>query len=318
MLSAAKPAATILRCKNLASLAKDENSKPEQFPPMARILAISSQVARGNVGLSIIVPALQALGHEVIALPTVLLSNHPGHAHSAGTRVDPAVLHKMLDALDANGWLTDVDGVLTGYLPTQEHVLFALACLRRVRTARGRNPMTYLCDPVLGDDPKGLYIDERAARAIREHLVGLADIATPNRFELSYLNSARGPVEVRSALDAFKRHLGCAMTIATSIPSADAGTVTNASYCDGKAELTRVNLRQDAPHGTGDLFAALVLSSCLTRNDRNGALAFATAGVDMTLAGSAGHDQLLVSALPTKINRPAPWLVEALAHGTAS
>ena len=46
---------------------------------MARILAISSQVVRGHVGLSAIVPALQRLGHEVLPIPTIILSNHPGH-----------------------------------------------------------------------------------------------------------------------------------------------------------------------------------------------------------------------------------------------
>ena len=53
---------------------------------MARVLVISSQVARGHVGLAAIVPALQGLGHEVIALPTV-------HEH----------LHAALDRLRAAG-----------------------------------------------------------------------------------------------------------------------------------------------------------------------------------------------------------------------
>ncbi len=280
---------------------------------MARILALSSQVARGNVGLSIIAPALQALGHEVIALPTVILSNHPGHAHVAGARVDPAVLHQMLDALDANGWLAGVDGVLTGYLPSVAHVSFALECVRRVRKSQGRHAVTFLCDPVLGDDPKGLYIDEAAASAIRDYLVGLADIATPNRFELSYLNSTHGPFEVRSPADAFKSSLGCQMTIATSIPSGVPGETMNTAYCYGQKNLTRVPLRPNAPHGTGDLFSALVLASCLDSKDWFGALAFATAGVDMALAASAGRDQLLVSTLPAKIKPPARWPVEVFA-----
>ena len=156
---------------------------------MARILAISSQVARGAVGLSIIVPALQALGHEVIGLPTVVLSNHPGHAHVAGTRIEAAVLHKMLDALAANGWLQGVDGVLSGYLPTIAHVAFAGEAVARVRAGNMGLKANYLCDPVLGDDPHGLYIDEAAAKAIRDRLIPIADIATPNRFEQSFLVS---------------------------------------------------------------------------------------------------------------------------------
>ena len=51
---------------------------------MARVLALSSYVAFGSVGLAAIVPALHWLGHEVIALPTVVLSNHPGYPRFAG------------------------------------------------------------------------------------------------------------------------------------------------------------------------------------------------------------------------------------------
>jgi pyridoxine kinase len=66
---------------------------------MSRVLAISSQVAYGYLGLSAAVPALQALGHDVMALPTVLLSNEPGDRPSAGQRIAPAVLADIAEAL---------------------------------------------------------------------------------------------------------------------------------------------------------------------------------------------------------------------------
>lgn len=276
---------------------------------MARILAISSQVARGNVGLSIIVPALQALGHEVIALPTVMLSNHPGHPLVAGTLMEPNVLHNMLDALAANGWLAGLDGVLTGYLPSAEHVAFASAAVRRTRAATPHKPLTYLCDPVLGDDPKGLYIDEAAARAIRAQLIPLADIATPNRFELSYLNSTAGAVDIGSHEDALRFHLDCTTTIATSIPSFASGETMNVLYSAGATALTRVTLRKDAPHGTGDLFSALVLSAALGGAEMFDVLSSATAGVDAVLAASTGRDELNISALPRSRGPALAWPV---------
>lgn len=147
---------------------------------MARVLVISSQVARGSVGLNAVLPALAAYGHEAIALPTVLLSNHPGHGRFAGERIDPTMLGRMVDALDANGWLDEVAAVLTGYLPSAAHVGFAAKALAMVQA---RNPAARLfCDPVLGDDPKGLYIAEEAAHALRDALVPLAEFTFPNRF----------------------------------------------------------------------------------------------------------------------------------------
>ena len=160
---------------------------------MARILAISSQVASGHVGLSAIVPALQRLGHDIVALPTILLSNHPGRLPASGTRIDPAVLDQMLETLDANGRLDEIDAILTGYLPSAAHVAVAASAVRRCRIKS--EGTVFLCDPVIGDDPKGVYIDPEAAAAMRATLLPLADIATPNRFELAWLSdqSVVGP-----------------------------------------------------------------------------------------------------------------------------
>ena len=273
---------------------------------MARILAISSQVARGHVGLSIIVPALQALGHDVVALPSVLLSNHPGHAHVAGTAIDPETLHAMLDALSANGWLSGLDAIITGYLPTTDHVAFACRAVNLVRSASPGRTVPYLCDPVLGDDPKGLYIDARAAAAIRADLTGLADYATPNRFELSFLTGQ----DIRSAPLAFAAGKPGPTLIATSIPSASQAETLNTLIAPSTHALTRVPLRSNAPHGTGDLFSALFLSAHLDGASDADALSSATAGVDQTLAGSTGSSELQLSALPARDRLPAPWPIE--------
>lgn len=295
---------------------------------MARILAISSQVARGSVGLSIIVPALQALGHEVIALPTIVLSNHPGHPHVAGTQIDPSVLHTMLHALEANGWLESVDGILTGYLPSVEHVRFAAAAVARIKSLRGAHAVTYLCDPVLGDDPKGLYIAKTAAEAIRDQLIPLADLATPNRFELSYLNSTHIKADVRSAESATECHLDCGATFATSIPSDRPGETMNVMAAAGLRALTRVPLRPNAPNGTGDLFSGLLLSAWIAASRRlvagehvmigDHALAFATAGVDTILAASRNKDELAIPALDALRHTTLTWPIEQIGDRAAN
>ena len=66
-----------------------------------RVLALSSQVAVGHVGLAAAVPVLQRLGVPVTALPTVMLSNHPGWAAVAGHAMPVADLQAMIDALSA-------------------------------------------------------------------------------------------------------------------------------------------------------------------------------------------------------------------------
>ena len=132
----------------------------------------------------------------------------------AGQRIDPALLRQILATLDAHGWLKGVDAVLSGYLPTPEHVAVVAEAVELVR---GHNPAaTYYCDPVLGDDPKGLYIAEDAARALAETLVPIADVTFPNRFELEWLSGV--PVTEAASARAAAARLGSAWTIATSIP----------------------------------------------------------------------------------------------------
>jgi pyridoxine kinase len=259
---------------------------------MARILSISSQVVRGAIGNSAAAFALQRLGHEVWALPTVVLSNHPGHAHVAGLRVPPETLAAMLDALAANGWLGEVDAIATGYCPTAAHVAFATSVIARVR-ATGRRPLIHV-DPVIGDDPKGVYIEAAAAVAMRDALVPLADVLTPNRFELEWLTGMT--VTDSSAARTAARTLGNGrVVLATSVPAAG-GALTNVLYSD-RAECEIVVLkRPHAPHGTGDLFAALYLGYSLNGQTPDAALAGAAAGVEAALVASAGSDELQLAA----------------------
>ena len=258
---------------------------------MARILALSSQVVSGRVGLSVIQPALQQRGHEVLAVPTILLSNHPGQQAASGTRIDPGVLDAMFATLEANGRLAGIDAILTGYLPSPAHVAAAARAVDRCRAvATAPLPLPYLCDPVIGDDPKGMYIDPAAAAALRETLLPRADIVTPNRFELAWLTGATvdGPATAIAAA----RSLARPVVLATSIPMEGDRLGTVAVTADSAA-LASVNQRTSVPNGTGDLLAALFLARYLT-SGRNiaVALAEAVAEVDRIIAASSGRSEL--------------------------
>jgi pyridoxine kinase len=259
---------------------------------MGTILAISSQVARGYVGLSAVVPALNALGHEVIALPTIILSNHPGHGTAAGQRMDAAVLSRMLATLDAHGWLGEVDAVLSGYLPSPEHVAVVAEAVQRVRA---HNPdAAYFCDPVLGDDPKGLYIAEDAARALATTLVPLADICFPNRFELAWLSSQL-VTDVASAERA-ARALGPSVTVATSIPAADDGLATVAVTA-AEVFVSVVPRLDNVPNGTGDLLAALFAGHRVNGCTVAEALELSVSGVQWAICTSATRDEMNLIAI---------------------
>ncbi len=259
---------------------------------MRRVLALSSYVAHGAVGLQASLPPLRQLGVDVIGLPSILLSNHPGHSRSTGAAVAPELLADMIDAMDANGWLGAVDAVLTGYLPTAEHAVLAAAMVARIRK---QSPgATYLCDPVLGDDPDGLYIPRTAAEAVREKLVPAADVITPNRFELAWL-SGQDVIGPESAVAAARALTGAHVAATSIVDGPD--RLANLLIAPAATWVCSSERLPDVPHGTGDLFAGLLLASLIDGASGDTALAYATGGVAQAVLHSQGAQDLAISGL---------------------
>lgn len=223
------------------------------LPRPPRVLSIQSEVAAGHVGNGAARFALQRLGVDVVALPTVLFSNHPGHGGFAGRAVPVADLEALLEGLTARGFLDGIDAVLSGYLGEAAQA----ECVREaVRTVKRRNPgALYLLDPVFGDEG-GAYARPGVAEAMARHLLPLADIVAPNRFELASLSSRR----IESAADAAAaaRALGRPLVLATSVPCAG-GAIGTAAVTAAEAFLASAPRAAHAPSGTGDLLAALFL-----------------------------------------------------------
>lgn len=217
------------------------------------MLILSSVVAMGHVGLSAGQPACQLLGVEVTGVPTIVLSNHPAWPHVAGTAIAPDRIAEMIGALEANGWLAGHDAVLVGYMPGAGHVEAAMEVVERMREALPG--LLVVVDPILGDVPKGLYVKEEVAAAVRDRLVPLADVVTPNLFELGWL-TGRDCGDVNGAAEA-ARALGVPVVHVTSPPLGEAETGV-LSVTEDRAELYRTKKVPEVPHGIGDVFAALV------------------------------------------------------------
>jgi pyridoxine kinase len=278
---------------------------------MPTILSLSSQVAYGHVGHSAGVFAWQRLGIDVIALPTVLLSNRPDLPHKAGERVRTELLADMFSALEANGWLGQIDAVFTGYLPSAAHAELAARIVTRLKVEN--SDLFYCCDPILGDEPGGLYVAEEAARAVRDAVVPLADAVTPNSFELGWLTDR--PVTTADEAVAAARALA-PMVLATSAPAADAAQLANLLVTPGEAWETLVARRDAAPHGTGDLMASLFLAHMLRLRRPLEALALTTAGIEAVIEASAGAEELRLIESQEVWAAAPPWPVNPVeGHG---
>jgi pyridoxine kinase len=255
--------------------------------PMAKVLSISSQVVYGHVGNSAAAFVLQRMGHDVLAVPTIVLSNRPGYEAISGERTDPQKLNAMLEAVLENGWLADVDAVLTGYVPTVGHAGFCASWIAKIKTF---NPnATYLCDPIIGDEPGGIYVDKAAANAVRDLLLPLADIVTPNAFELGWL-SGRAISDAASAVSAVLA-LDRPAVVVTSAPAAS-GMIANILVEGRKIAATASPRRMVKAHGTGDFFASIFLAHRLKGYTAIAALRASVAAIDLVLDRSETRSEL--------------------------
>ncbi len=153
--------------------------------PVMRILSIQSSVAYGHVGNSAATFPLQRLGHEVWPVLTVHFSNHTGYGSWRGQVIDPAVVADVIEGIAERGVLGTVDAVLTGY---QGSPGVAEVVLKTVARIRALNPaVVYCCDPVMGDVDRGMFVLPGVPELIRDRVVPVADVVTPNAFELAFL-----------------------------------------------------------------------------------------------------------------------------------
>jgi pyridoxine kinase len=269
--------------------------------PGGEILVITSQVVRGAVGGRPSVFALERLGFPVWFLPTVLLPWQP--EQGIGHREVPS--DASFAALAANiagaDTLANVSAVISGYLGSPGQ---ADEVARLVAAVRKANPdALYLCDPVIGDQ-SGLYVPEATAGAIRDRLLPLADVATPNLFELEWMTGGRLESEAQAITAA--RALGPARVLVTSSPALRRNSVANLLVTARGAIAAEHGLVPDAPKGTGDLIAALLTANLLAGLDDETALKRAAASVFELVARSVkrGARDLLIAAEQAALVNP--------------
>jgi pyridoxine kinase len=270
-------------------------------PASGAVIVISSHVIRGSVGNRAAVFALETLGYPVWAVPTVILPWHPGHGPSTRITVSEGDFNSLIDDLIRAPWTGEVRAVLSGYLGAAYQ---AEGVARLVGALREKNPdLFYACDPVMGD-AGGLYVPEATAIAMRDRLLPLASLATPNRFELSWLCGV--PLETNAAILEAALSLGPPrMLVSSAIPMMH-GSTGNLYLSGNHALLAEHRLIDNPPNGTGDLLAALFVARLLEGLKEERALQLATASVFEIIArtGKRGADELTLERDASSLATP--------------
>lgn len=275
-----------------------EDSAPEA--PRA-VIVVSSHVARGSVGNRAAVFALETLGHPVWAVPTVLLPWHPGHGPATRIVPDADQFSAFMKDLERAPWLGEVAAVLSGFLGDARQAADVAALVRRVKA---KNPRTlYVCDPVMGDSG-GLYVPQATAEAMRDLLLPLADIATPNRYELEWI--VGGKLDDMRSLISAALEVGPQRMLVTSAPGMMAGGIGNLLVTATEALLAEHRQISGPPNGMGDLTAALFLARLMAGHPDGKALQTTTAAVYEILARTAkrGGDELQIETDARSLSQP--------------
>jgi pyridoxine kinase len=279
------------------------------------ILSIQSAVAFGHVGNSAAVFPLQRLGHEVWPIDTVQFSNHTGYGAWRGRAWDAETLAAVIDGVGERGAFARCDAVLSGYLGEPALGEVVLEAVVRVKAA---NPVArYCCDPVIGDDHSGVFVRPGLVEFFRDRALPVADIVTPNRFELALLadTPVAGVSDALAAAAALRRR-GPRLVLATSLAGADPEEIAMLAADDDGVWLVTTPRLPLVANGAGDLAAALFLGYWLRAQDAAGALGDAASAIYAVIEATwrSGEAELqLVAAQDALVSPPRRFAAQRVA-----
>jgi pyridoxine kinase len=239
-----------------------------------KILSIQSAVAYGHVGNSAAVFPLQRIGVEVLPVYTVNFSNHTGYGAWRGPLIPASDVADVITGIEERGAFPRIDAVLSGYQGSEGIGDVIIDAVARVKAA---NPeAVYACDPVMGNAKSGCFVAPAIPILLREKVVPVADIITPNQFELGFLTGTE-PDTIASTLASADaaRAMGPSTVLVTSVerPDRDPETIEMMVVNDDGAWIVQTPLLPMKANGSGDVTAALFTAHYVETKNAETALA---------------------------------------------
>lgn len=263
-------------------------------------ISVQSNVAYGFVGNRVATFVLQSLVNEVIAIHTAYYSHHPGHGFSTGCVEPSSHVLKIVEGVKHLGLLALCDGMLTGFLGSVDIGFVVKNLIQELQ--QFSSSFFYLCDPVMGDFGKGVYVNPELCSFFKEHLLPLATIITPNHFEAELLTN----ISIKTIKDAQRaasilHGCGPSIVVITSLACEEVGSSQIGTFLsfEGKCFLaiTPLLLSPFVLGGCGDLFSALFLSHFYRNRDPVATLEAAVAStysiIELTISVQAHELQIV-------------------------
>ncbi|CAB0560802.1 pyridoxamine kinase [Corynebacterium diphtheriae] len=238
------------------------------------ILSIQSHVSYGHVGNSAAVFPLQRIGHEVWPVHTVNFSNHTGYGQWGGELIPAAQVRNVIDGMEQRGAFERIDAILSGYQGGSDIADVIVDAVARIKEA---NPQAvYACDPVMGNAKSGCFVSDLIPPLLRDKVVPVADIITPNQFELEYLTGVPAH-DTTSTLEAIAaaQEMGPNTVLVTSVRRSEtpADAIEMIAANEQGAWLVRTPFIDFKRNGSGDVTAALFTGHYIRERNASDALA---------------------------------------------
>ena len=235
--------------------------------------SIQNSVGMGFLGNQAVYAVANALGARVVHAPSMFASAHGGFSGRSSAIADPAQFRRDVAFL-----VSQRPGLIViGYLPRPQHVDVVATQLQEYKGV-------VLLDPVIGDYQKGLFVSQETARTIKEALLPMSQIITPNRFEAEVLlgTGDRTMSEYKYMNGLFD--LGPEAVIITSWERDPEKHRVKLLFSNGYSyhRISGPFFPAYPAHGIGDVFAACMASFCAL-----GASPFAAALLSTALSARA-------------------------------
>jgi pyridoxine kinase len=227
-----------------------------------RVAAIHDLSGFGRASLTVVIPIISSMNHQVCPMPTAVLSTHTG-GFKDYSFVD---LTESMEAF-AEHWKKlnlEFDCIYSGFLGSSKQI----DILGKFIDEMKKDYTLTVIDPVLGDNGK-LYetMNDEMVRKMRS-LIKKADIITPNYTEAVLLLGEEYSQEISEdkIKDWLKRlsDMGPKIVIITSVPHKNNMTdVIAYNREDGRFwKVSCVYIPAHFP-GTGDMFTSVIVGSML-------------------------------------------------------
>lgn len=242
---------------------------------MKTVLLLGDLTGRSRVALRMLCAVLEARGHEVLMLPTALISNTLNLGRHAALDTTDYLL-ESLAAWEALGLTADLAyiGYITGMEQAQK--------LADVADGLRERGVPVVLDPILGDGGRKYNsVKEGQVQGMRL-LMRHADLITPNLTEACLLADETYREDGGEALAETLAQSGCGVLITSA--RAEGGDAVIGRTAD-EAFVLPYERVPGHRWGTGDLFTGLLIDGLLLGRTAREAARMAGAGVARQLRG---------------------------------